>query len=93
MKSNLEQLRALDNNMEIHAVITNCDSWSVDTKEDLDVLKKIYNKYKGYPPNLDKIILWLDKNKNIKEINKNISRNDMDFKKYCKVNKNINFLK
>ena len=66
---------------------------TVDTKEDLEVLKKIYNKYKGYPPNLDKIILWLDKNKNIKEINKNISRNDMDFKKYCKVNKNINFLK
>ena len=43
MKSNLEQLRALDNNMDIHAVITNCDSWSVDTKEDLEKVSKKMN--------------------------------------------------
>jgi len=31
----LEQMRALDNGLPIHALITNCYHWAVDTKEDL----------------------------------------------------------
>ena len=32
----LEQMRALDNGLQIHALITNCHHWAVDTKEDLE---------------------------------------------------------
>ena len=32
----LEQMRALDNDISIRALITACDSWAVDTKEDLN---------------------------------------------------------
>ena len=38
----LEQLRALDNGMPIRAMISGCDQWAVDTKEDLEkVAEKI----------------------------------------------------
>jgi 3-deoxy-manno-octulosonate cytidylyltransferase (CMP-KDO synthetase) len=37
----LEQMRALDNDISIRALITACDSWSVDTKEDLNKVAQI----------------------------------------------------
>ena len=37
----LEQMRALDNDMSIRALITACDSWAVDTKEDLNKVAQI----------------------------------------------------
>jgi 3-deoxy-manno-octulosonate cytidylyltransferase (CMP-KDO synthetase) len=40
---NLEQMRALDNNIPIRAMITSLDTLSVDTKEDLDAVIKILN--------------------------------------------------
>ena len=41
MDSNLEQLRALDNGMKIRAVVTNYESFSVDTQSDLDKVSRI----------------------------------------------------
>ena len=42
MTRSLEQLRALDNCMPIRAMISSCDQWAVDTKEDLEkVAEKI----------------------------------------------------
>ena len=50
--TNLEQLRALENNMHIHAVISDYDSLSVDVIEDLekvsDVLKIHKNPVENY---------------------------------------------
>ena len=37
----LEQMRALDNDISIRALITACDSWAVDTKEDLNKVAQI----------------------------------------------------
>ena len=37
----LEQMRALDNGLPIHALITNCQQWAVDTKEDLEKVAKM----------------------------------------------------
>ena len=37
----LEQMRALDNDISIRALITACDSWAVDTKEDLKKVAQI----------------------------------------------------
>jgi len=37
----LEQMRALDNGLPIHALITNCQQWAVDTKEDLEKIAKM----------------------------------------------------
>ena len=34
----LEQLRAIDNGIKIHALIKDCDSISIDTEEDLETL-------------------------------------------------------
>lgn len=41
----LEQMRALDNGLPIHALITNCQHWAVDTKEDLAKVERMM----GYP--------------------------------------------
>ena len=41
----LEQMRALDNGLPIHALITNCHHWAVDTKEDLAKVERMM----GYP--------------------------------------------
>lgn len=41
----LEQMRALDNGLPIHALITNCNHWAVDTKEDLARVERMM----GYP--------------------------------------------
>jgi len=38
---NLEQIRAIDNNIKIDAIIESCDSLSVDTKEDFEKIAKI----------------------------------------------------
>ena len=37
----LEQLRALENGYKIRVVITECDSVGVDTREDLEKVRKI----------------------------------------------------
>ena len=37
----LEQMRALDNGLPIHALITNCQHWAVDTKEDLAKVERM----------------------------------------------------
>ena len=37
----LEQLRLLDNGMKISAMISNCEQWAVDTKEDLEKVKQM----------------------------------------------------
>ena len=37
----LEQLRLLDNNIKIFAMISNHEQWAVDTKEDLDKVRKM----------------------------------------------------
>ena len=37
----LEQMRALDNGLPIHALILNCHHWAVDTKEDLEKVAEI----------------------------------------------------
>lgn len=42
----LEQLRVLDNGLPIHAYITQCDQWAVDTKDDLDKVVKIISATK-----------------------------------------------
>tara|TARA_B100000427_G_C15494064_1_gene589005 strand:- start:1067 stop:1816 length:750 start_codon:yes stop_codon:yes gene_type:complete len=39
----LEQLRAIDNNIKIDAVIESCNSISVDTKEDLEKIARVIN--------------------------------------------------
>jgi len=41
LKRRLEQMRALDNDMSIRALITAYDSWAVDTKEDLNKVAQI----------------------------------------------------
>ena len=41
IESRLEQLRALDNGMSIRATVTNYDSHSVDTQDDLDKVARI----------------------------------------------------
>jgi spore coat polysaccharide biosynthesis protein SpsF len=58
---------------------------TVDTKEDLEVIKKIYNNFKGNPPSLEIIINWLDKNPIIKNINNKVERLDLAIKKNCKL--------
>ncbi len=42
-KHNLEQLRAIDNNIPIHTIITNYNTYSVDTQDDLDKVAEIMN--------------------------------------------------
>ena len=42
-KHKLEQLRAIDNNIPIHTVITNYNTYSVDTQDDLDKVAEIMN--------------------------------------------------
>ena len=37
----LDQMRAVDNDISIRALITACDSWAVDTKEDLNKVAQI----------------------------------------------------
>ena len=43
LERNLEQMRALDNDIPIRAMITSLDVLSVDTQEDLNEVKKILN--------------------------------------------------
>tara|TARA_Y100001934_G_C12386255_1_gene796037 strand:+ start:6063 stop:6815 length:753 start_codon:yes stop_codon:yes gene_type:complete len=43
IKNNLEQLRALDNDISIHSVISSHQYYSVDTQDDLDNLSTIFN--------------------------------------------------
>ena len=42
-KHKLEQLRAIDNNIPIHTIITNYNTYSVDTQDDLDKVAEIMN--------------------------------------------------
>ncbi len=58
---------------------------TVDTKHDLLVLKKIFNNFKGSPPNLEKIINWLDKNPIVRNINNKVKRLDLNIKEKCKL--------
>ena len=51
--ANLEQLRALDNGIHIRAVVTNYESFSVDTKADLD---RVYQKMQNSNAILNKDI-------------------------------------
>ena len=44
MERNLEQMRAFENNMKIHVGFVNTKPLSVDTKKDLDKVKKIMEK-------------------------------------------------
>ena len=41
----LEQLRILENSLEIKMVVTDEDSFSVDTPKDLELARKFYSKY------------------------------------------------
>ncbi len=41
IERSLEQMRALDNDLPIRALIANCDHWAVDTKEDLEKVAKM----------------------------------------------------
>ena len=44
MSRNLEQMRALDNNMKIHVLYSNTNPLSVDTEADLEEVKKLMEK-------------------------------------------------
>ena len=44
IERNLEQMRALDNKMKIHVGYTSSNPLSVDTKGDLEKIKKIMEK-------------------------------------------------
>ncbi len=48
-KSKLEQLRAIDNNIPIHTIITNYNSYGIDTKDDLDKVSEIVDKLNNKP--------------------------------------------
>ena len=45
---------------------------TVDTPEDLEVIRHVYEAFSGNPPELFKIINWLDDNPKVRDINKNI---------------------
>jgi spore coat polysaccharide biosynthesis protein SpsF (cytidylyltransferase family) len=51
---------------------------TVDTQEDLDVIQKIYNVFNGNPPELAKIIQWLDLNPLVKNTNAHIIPTQID---------------
>ncbi len=48
-KSKLEQLRAIDNNIPIHTIITNYNSYGIDTQDDLDKVSEIVDKLNNKP--------------------------------------------
>ena len=52
--TNLEQLRALDNNMHIHAVISDYDSISVDVIEDLEKVSNVLKIHNNQAENYEK---------------------------------------
>ena len=54
LAENLEQLRMLENGFKIKVVITEYETLSVDTPEDLDRARKFYNKYLRDKENLKK---------------------------------------
>ena len=51
---------------------------TIDTKEDLKLIQKIYSNFHGNPPELSKIIKWLDLNPSIKNINSNVIPTKID---------------
>jgi 3-deoxy-manno-octulosonate cytidylyltransferase (CMP-KDO synthetase) len=49
LERKLEQMRALDNGLPIHALITNGNHWAVDTKKDLIEVEKMMNYSQKQP--------------------------------------------
>ena len=51
---------------------------TVDTEDDLSLVRCIYQQFLGQPPNLLKIIDWLDKNPKIRDLNKGFIDSPLD---------------
>jgi len=51
---------------------------TVDTPEDLYVIREIYNAFNGEPPELSRIINWLDAHPDVKKYNQHIIPREID---------------
>jgi spore coat polysaccharide biosynthesis protein SpsF len=70
---NIQEVRVLNSNLKRPKL-----RLTVDTAEDLEVMRCVYKEFFGDPPELLKIINWLDQNPEIRDINKNIIVKDLD---------------